>query len=1214
MRTSTNKLVVRKWAGLSLLLSSLLLTACDNSDSGTVSSDVTGDTELVFSPPAALVQSRIASADLILEILVDGTPVPLSRNDLGQWVGTTMVPSNSNVEVVVNWAESFEDDRLPNNMLPLATATKELNVAPGATSAQLTFLNNEFDTFIDNDLDGRSNLAERNDNFDPLSGDSPGVPVITVPVRIELALPASLSNTPDAVKQAIFATVRLNGNLVTLTRQADRWSADESAAENSSVFVSATFYDSSQQGARLAVVQRSQDITDGAVVSFVADDYADTFDDDSDGLSNAAEITAGSNPKDSNSPAREPCDISQFTIGCLTDTDGDGDPDSQETASADSDGDGRPNYQESSQVDADGDGRSAEADADDGNACIPTVNVAACQDTLDGDGDGTPNGEDNCPIDANADQADADGDDIGDVCDPTPGTSDTTAPTWTGGGSVSVTNETPTTLGVSWSGATDDTAVTGYVVSYTSGGTTDSVTSVATSAMLTGLSEQTSYTITVEALDAATNTSITGPSVVGMTTETPVAADTTAPTWTGGGSVSVTNETPTTLDVSWSGATDDTAVTSYVVSYTGGGTTDSVTSVATSAMLTGLSEQTSYTITVEALDAATNTSITGPSVVGMTTETPVAADTTAPTWTGGGSVSVTNETPTTLGVSWSGATDDTAVTGYVVSYTSGGTTDSVTSVATSAMLTGLSEQTSYTITVEALDAATNTSITGPSVVGMTTETPVAADTTAPTWTGGGAVSVTNETPTTLGVSWSGATDDTAVTGYVVSYTGGGTTDSVTSVATSATLIGLSELTSYTITVEAVDAASNTSTDGPSGAGNTTAAADTAAPTWTGGGAVSVTNETPTTLDVSWSGATDDTAVTSYVVSYTGGGTTDSVTSVATSATLIGLSELTSYTITVEAVDAASNTSTDGPSGAGSTTAAADTTAPTWTGGGAVSVTNETPTTLDVSWSGATDDTAVTSYVVSYTGGGTTDSVTSVATSATLIGLSELTSYTITVEAVDAASNTSTDGPSGAGSTTAAADTTAPTWTGGGAVSVTNETPTTLDVSWSGATDDTAVTSYVVSYTGGGTTDSVTSVATSATLIGLSELTSYTITVEAVDAASNTSTDGPSGAGSTTAAADTTAPTWAGAGVITLANETSTSMDISWTGVATDDTAVTSYVVIYTVGGNTSSVANATAPVSLTGLTPMTSYTIRVQAMDAAANTSTDGPVAIGLTT
>ncbi|MEE9333506.1 MAG: hypothetical protein V3U65_05385, partial [Granulosicoccaceae bacterium] len=454
MRTSTNKLVVRKWAGLSLLLSSLLLTACDNSDSGTVSSDVTGDTELVFSPPAALVQSRIASADLILEILVDGTPVPLSRNDLGQWVGTTMVPSNSNVEVVVNWAESFEDDRLPNNMLPLATATKELNVAPGATSAQLTFLNNEFDTFIDNDLDGRSNLAERNDNFDPLSGDSPGVPVITVPVRIELALPASLSNTPDAVKQAIFATVRLNGNLVTLTRQADRWSADESAAENSSVFVSATFYDSSQQGARLAVVQRSQDITDGAVVSFVADDYADTFDDDSDGLSNAAEITAGSNPKDSNSPAREPCDISQFTIGCLTDTDGDGDPDSQETASADSDGDGRPNYQESSQVDADGDGRSAEADADDGNACIPTVNVAACQDTLDSDGDGTPNGEDNCPIDANADQADADGDDIGDVCDPTPGTSDTTAPTWTGGGSVSVTNETPTTLDVSWSGAT----------------------------------------------------------------------------------------------------------------------------------------------------------------------------------------------------------------------------------------------------------------------------------------------------------------------------------------------------------------------------------------------------------------------------------------------------------------------------------------------------------------------------------------------------------------------------------------------------------------------------------------------------------------------------------------------------------------------------------------------------------------------------------------
>ncbi len=1051
--------VVRKLLGLSVLLASLLLTACNNSDSGTINSDETGATTMAFSPPAVISQSRIASDDLMLEILVDGTAVPLSRNEAGQWVGTTMVPSNSNVEVIVNWSEDLAV--YVNGPLLLATATKELNVAAGATSAQLTFLNSEFDTSIDTDGDGRSNLAERNDNFDPLDDDSPGVAITTVPVRISLELPASLSDAPEATKQAITATASLNGQQITLTREGDLWMADTFAAENSSVFVSATFYDSSQLGSRLAVVQRSQDIAGAATLLFFANDYSSTFDDDSDGLSNALEVTNGSNPKDSNSPAREPCDISQFTIGCTTDTDEDGKPDSQETAAADSDGDGIPNYRESTLVDADSDGRSEEADADDDDPCVPTVNASACQATL--------------------------------------------APTWVNG-TIVISGETDTSLTASWSGARHGVGVTSYEVTYTGGGVTDTVVSTSTSTVLTGLEPETTYTITVEARDATGKQSTTGPDTTGTTDEPAPVPDTTAPTWTGGGSATVSGETETSMMVSWSGATDAVGVTSYEVTYTGGGATDTVASTSTSTVLTGLEPETTYTITIEALDAAGNESTTGPDTTGTTDEPAPVPDTTAPTWTGGGSASVSGETETSMMVSWSGATDAVGVTSYEVTYTGGGATDTVVSTSTSTVLTGLEPETTYTITIEALDAAGNESTTGPDTTGTTDEPAPVPDTTAPTWTGGGSASVSGETETSMMVSWSGATDAVGVTSYEVTYTGGGATDTVASTSTSTVLTGLEPETTYTITIEALDAAGNESTTGPDTTGTTEAAIDATAPTWMGTASATVNNETDTSMRVRWVGATDDVGVTGYEVTYTGGGVTNTALSSTSSELLTGLDPDTDYSITIEAFDAAGNESTTGPSVIGTTEAAIDATAPTWTAG-ELMVNAITETSVTLSWSGASDAEGVTSYLITYDGVGSTGSALSTTTNITISTLIADTEYTFTVEARDDAGNESTDGPSVMDTTDAVdpdPDETPPTWTAGIAT-LDNITETSATVSWSGATDDIGVVDYTLNYDDGdestGTTFSTT---LTATLQGLLPGTSYTFTVRARDAAGNSS--------------------------------------------------------------------------------------------------------------
>ncbi|QLG46775.1 fibronectin type III domain-containing protein [Costertonia aggregata] len=65
------------------------------------------------------------------------------------------------------------------------------------------------------------------------------------------------------------------------------------------------------------------------------------------------------------------------------------------------------------------------------------------------------------------------------------------------------------------------------------------------------------------------------------------------------------------------------------------------------------------------------------------------------------------KTDTTVGLSWSGATDDTAVTGYKV-YTNGGLSSTLGNVS-SYEATGLTAATTYTFVIKALDAAGNES-------------------------------------------------------------------------------------------------------------------------------------------------------------------------------------------------------------------------------------------------------------------------------------------------------------------------------------------------------------------------------------------------------------------------------------------------------------------------------------------------------------------------
>jgi len=381
---------------------------------------------------------------------------------------------------------------------------------------------------------------------------------------------------------------------------------------------------------------------------------------------------------------------------------------------------------------------------------------------------------------------------------------DTIAPDWTSD-SLTASNIGQTSLTLSWSGATDNKAVTGYKVYQ---GTTllTSTPVTGTSYNVTGLTAATEYTFKVQAGDAAGNWSTNGPSKT-VTTLAETTSDTAAPTWPAASSLNESGVTQTGLTLSWSAATDNTAVTSYKV-YKNGSLLGTATK--TSYNVTGLNAATQYTFKVEAGDAAGNWSTNGPSKT-VTTLTGTSSDSAAPTWLATSSLNASGVTQTGLTLSWSAATDNTAVTGYKV-YKNGSLLGTATG--TSYNVTGLNAATQYTFKVEAGDAAGNWSTNGPSkTVTTLAETGTSSDTKAPTWPpySSFCFRVSNLTSNSLTLNWNAASDNTTVTEYRV-YQGLTLLGAVNT--TSFKVTGLNPGTRYLFKVEAGDAAGNWSTNGP----------------------------------------------------------------------------------------------------------------------------------------------------------------------------------------------------------------------------------------------------------------------------------------------------------------------------------------------------------------------------------------------------------------
>ncbi len=265
-----------------------------------------------------------------------------------------------------------------------------------------------------------------------------------------------------------------------------------------------------------------------------------------------------------------------------------------------------------------------------------------------------------------------------------------------------------------------------------------------------------------------------------------------------------------------------------------------------------------------------------------------APDTTAPSAPTG--LAATGSTVSSVSLGWNQSSDNVAVTGYGV-YRNG--TLVATTSGTSYTVSGLGCGTSYSFSVDAYDAAGNRS----PQVSLGAATGVCGDTVAPSAPTG--LKATAATATSVSVSWTGSSDNVGVAGYGV-YKAGTLVGSTS--ATSYTLGGLACGSSYSIGVDAYDAAGNRSQ--PASLTVATSPCDTSAPTAPTMPTAGATTQTSITL--SWGASLDNVAVAGYDI-FRDGTKVGSVTT--TSYNFTGLSCATGYTLGVEAYDAAGNHST-----------------------------------------------------------------------------------------------------------------------------------------------------------------------------------------------------------------------------------------------------------------------------------------------------------------
>jgi len=329
------------------------------------------------------------------------------------------------------------------------------------------------------------------------------------------------------------------------------------------------------------------------------------------------------------------------------------------------------------------------------------------------------------------------------------------------------------------------------------------------------------------------------------------------------------------------GYTSGQSITEYVASATSGASTIGCTSTSLSCTITGLQNGTNYLVSVSAVTAgglspASNTlavtPATVPSAPSSLTATPgnarIYLTWTAPAFNGGA-----------------------PLTGYQITAKNLGSTPITTNVGastTSYTLTGLQNGLEYSVTIVALNAMGSS----PNLASPTTPTAGPGSPTSLTVTpGAGSI-----TP-----SWSAATPQSGypISEYVASATDGTNTFSCTTTTLTCTITGLSPSVSYSLSVVAIAA------DGTSDPAVLPSVYTLGPPSTPDAPSVTSLNNA---LLVSWVAG----SASSYRATATAGSVSSSCSSSSTSCVITGLTNATTYAVTLKATNTYGSSSPSAP--------------------------------------------------------------------------------------------------------------------------------------------------------------------------------------------------------------------------------------------------------------------------------------------------------------
>ncbi|WP_169743918.1 glycosyl hydrolase [Deinococcus misasensis] len=381
----------------------------------------------------------------------------------------------------------------------------------------------------------------------------------------------------------------------------------------------------------------------------------------------------------------------------------------------------------------------------------------------------------------------------------------------------------------------------------------------------------------------------------------PCGTDTSAPTVPAG--LTSPSKTSTSVNLSWTGSSDNCGVSAYEV-YQNGALKTTVSG--TTASITGLTANTAYTFKVRAKDAAGNLSAFTADL-SVTTSAPNPCDTDATAPTTPGALSNPSKTDTSLSLSWGASSDTCGVSAYEV-YQNGVLKATVTS--TSTTITGLTANTSYLFKVRAKDAKGNLSPFN-TEVSYTTAAVTTPNLPGTVTSNGGAIA--NGTSKTFPVNVTSAgtyrlsiQSTSSVNSRLINVSFNGTNYDLAVDAGQTVIADFPNVTVGTKNI-VITAKSDSvvigSISGSNLTGGTPCDTDATAPSVPTG--LTAPSKTTSSISLSWTASTDNCGVAKYEV-YVNGVLNSSPTT--NSATVSGLTAGATYLIKVRALDAKNNAS------------------------------------------------------------------------------------------------------------------------------------------------------------------------------------------------------------------------------------------------------------------------------------------------------------------